>query len=52
MLFLEGTRDDFATPELLRGVIDQLGRRATVHLIDDGDHHSRCPSARVRRKRT
>ena len=43
MLFLQGTRDEFATSELLRGVIDKLGRRATVHLIDDGDHSFKVP---------
>jgi predicted alpha/beta-hydrolase family hydrolase len=43
MLFLEGTRDEFATPELLRGVIDKLGKRATVHLVDDGDHSFKVP---------
>jgi len=43
MLFLQGTRDEFATPELLRGVIDNLGRRATVHLVDDGDHSFKVP---------
>ncbi len=43
MLFLEGTRDEFATPELLRGVIDNLGWRATVHLVDDGDHSFKVP---------
>ena len=43
MLFLQGTRDEFATRELLRGVIDNLGRRATVHLVDDGDHSFKVP---------
>ncbi len=38
MLFLQGTRDEFAELELLEGVCRKLGRRATLHLIDDGDH--------------
>jgi len=43
MLFLQGTRDEFATLELLRGVIDRLGSRATLHLIEEGDHSFKVP---------
>ncbi len=38
MLFLQGTRDDFAQPDLLRDTILRLGRLATLHLVPDGDH--------------
>jgi hypothetical protein len=38
MLFLNGTRDRLADPELLAGVCDRVGPRATVHRIDGGDH--------------
>ena len=38
MLFLNGTRDRLADPELLAGVCDRLGPRATLHCIDGGDH--------------
>ena len=38
MLFLEGTRDPFATPELLQRVIAKLGDRASLISIDGGDH--------------
>ena len=38
MLFLEGTRDPFATPELLDAVIAKLGDRASLVSIDGGDH--------------
>ena len=38
MLFLQGTRDDFAGLELLRPVVRRLGKRATVNLIEGGDH--------------
>ncbi|MFN8581247.1 MAG: alpha/beta family hydrolase [Gemmatimonadaceae bacterium] len=38
MLFLQGTRDEFASLDLLHSVIDQLGSRATLSLIDGGDH--------------
>lgn len=43
MLFLQGTRDEFATLELLRGVVDRLGNRATLHLIEEGDHSFKVP---------
>jgi uncharacterized protein len=38
MLFLQGTRDDFADLQLLRPVIKRLGNLATLHLVDGGDH--------------
>ncbi len=38
MLFLQGTRDDFADLKLLRPVVKRLGTRATLHLVDGGDH--------------
>jgi predicted alpha/beta-hydrolase family hydrolase len=38
MLFLSGTRDALATPELLRGVVDRLGERATLVWLDTADH--------------
>jgi predicted alpha/beta-hydrolase family hydrolase len=38
LLFLQGTRDEFATLDLLRGVVDGLAPLATLQLFDDGDH--------------
>ena len=38
MLFLQGTRDEFADLELLRPVIERLGERATLALVEGGDH--------------
>ena len=38
MLFLQGTRDDFAGLDLLRPVVKQLGKSATLHIVDGGDH--------------
>jgi hypothetical protein len=35
---VEGTRDPFATPELLNKVIAKLGNRATMLSIEGGDH--------------
>lgn len=38
MLFVQGDRDDFADPKLLRPVVKRLGERATLHLVEGGDH--------------
>jgi predicted alpha/beta-hydrolase family hydrolase len=38
MLFLSGTRDEFADLELLRPVCAGLGRRATLRELDTADH--------------
>jgi predicted alpha/beta-hydrolase family hydrolase len=43
MLFLQGTRDEFATLDLLQGVVTRLGTRATLHLIEEGDHSFKVP---------
>ena len=44
MLFLQGTRDDFASLSLLQPLIERLGPRATLELIDDADHSFRVPA--------
>jgi len=49
MLFLQGTRDGFARPLLLHPLIERLGARATLELIDDADHSFHVP-ARAGRK--
>ena len=38
MIFVEGTREVFAAPELLAGVIAKLGKRAALISIEGGDH--------------
>jgi predicted alpha/beta-hydrolase family hydrolase len=38
MLFLQGTRDALADLSLMRTVCDRLGDRATLHVVDGGDH--------------
>jgi predicted alpha/beta-hydrolase family hydrolase len=38
MLFLHGTEDPFAQPELLRRVVRRLGDRAEYHAVAGGDH--------------
>ncbi len=48
MLFLQGTRDELADLTLLRSVVEPLGQRATLHVVDDADHsfHVRASSGR------
>jgi predicted alpha/beta-hydrolase family hydrolase len=41
MLFLQGTADPFAQWDLLTGVLDKLGTRATLRQVDGGDHSFR-----------
>src|SRR5947207_12895750 len=41
MLFLQGTRDDFADLTLLKPLVKGLGERATLHLVEGGDHSFR-----------
>jgi uncharacterized protein len=38
MLFLQGTRDEFADLAILRPITDRLAPRATLHVVDGADH--------------
>ena len=38
MLFVQGTRDDLADITLMRAMCSSLGSRATLHVIEYGDH--------------
>ena len=38
MLFLQGTRDQMADLDLMRGVVEGLGSSATLHVVDGADH--------------
>ena len=49
MLFLQGTRDELAKLELLQPLIDQLGARATLKLLEDADHSFHVPARTGRR---
>lgn len=49
MLFLQGTRDEFAKLDLLRPLVQRLGSRATLQLFEDADHSFHVP-ARTGRK--
>jgi uncharacterized protein len=43
MLFLQGTRDQFARLDLITSVCHRLGPRSTLRLIDEGDHSFNVP---------
>jgi hypothetical protein len=47
MLFLQGTRDEFATLDLLRPLAERLRPRATLHLVEGGDHSFRAPKPKA-----
>ncbi len=49
MLFLQGTRDEFADLQLLQTLAAQLGTRATLRLFQDANHSFHVP-ARTGRK--
>jgi predicted alpha/beta-hydrolase family hydrolase len=49
MLFLQGTRDALADLPLLQELVSQLGKRATLKLLQDADHSYHVP-ARTGRK--
>jgi uncharacterized protein len=49
MLFIQGTRDEFARLPLLEPLVGRLGARATLTLVADADHSFRVP-ARAGRK--
>jgi predicted alpha/beta-hydrolase family hydrolase len=38
MLFVQGSRDPFGTPDELRLVISERGLKADIHIIENGDH--------------
>jgi len=43
MLFVQGSRDAFGTPEELRPIIDRLTARADLHIVEGGDHSFKIP---------
>ena len=46
MLFVQGTRDTFARPDLLDAVLARLGPMATRIAVEGGDHSFRLPGER------
>lgn len=52
MLFLQGTRDPFAAPDLLREVIEGLGDLATFEPVEGGDHSFKVRGAQADARET
>jgi len=50
MLFLQGTRDEFADLDLLRPLVRSLGKRATLHLIENANHSFHVPAKTGRKE--
>lgn len=44
MLFVQGTRDELASLDLLQPLVARLGGRATLHLLQDADHSFHVPA--------
>lgn len=44
MLFLQGTRDEFAHLDYLKPLVDRLGTRATLKLFEQADHSFHVPA--------
>jgi predicted alpha/beta-hydrolase family hydrolase len=45
MLFVQGSRDAFGTPEELRATIKQHHLHATLHVVEGGDHSLKVPKS-------
>lgn len=46
MLFVQGSRDAFGTPEELRPILSRLEPAADIFVVDDGDHSLNVPRAK------
>lgn len=44
MLFVSGARDALADMDLLQPVVEGLGERATLHVVEDADHSLKVPA--------
>src|SRR4051794_3155381 len=51
MLFLQGTRDDFAEMTLLEPVVKGLGAMASLHVVQEADHSLHVPARSGRNDR-
>lgn len=46
MLFIQGARDPFGTPDELRPILDRLQAPVTLHVVENGDHSLAPPKRR------
>jgi predicted alpha/beta-hydrolase family hydrolase len=44
MLFLQGSKDEFADTPLLQSTVKSLGKRAKLHLVEHADHSFHVPA--------
>jgi len=44
MLFLQGSKDEFAKTSLLQATVKSLGKRAKLHLVEHADHSFHVPA--------
>jgi uncharacterized protein len=51
MLFIQGTRDKLAEPQLIEPVVKRLGASATLHLVQEADHSFHVPARSGRNDR-
>jgi len=51
MLFLQGSNDKLAEVSLLKPVVDGLGARARLHLVEGADHSFHVPARSGRNDR-
>ena len=47
MLFVSGTRDNFARRDLLEMVVSKIGSNAQIHWIQNGDHSFKTPDTKT-----
>jgi len=50
MLFLQGSKDKLAGLDLLRPVLERLGPRVTLHVVEGADHSFVIPKSKGRRR--
>jgi predicted alpha/beta-hydrolase family hydrolase len=50
MLFLQGTRDAFGTPDEIRAILSGLGIEATIYGVEGGDHSLALPRSTASRQ--
>lgn len=43
MLFIQGSRDAFGTPDELRPILQELNRRFKIYVVESGDHSLNVP---------
>jgi predicted alpha/beta-hydrolase family hydrolase len=44
MLFMQGTRDKLAEPQLIQPLVESLGAMARLHVVQDADHSFHVPA--------